>query len=287
MSKVLHSLKPNFYSYIGIELWAATLEQLIKGDYSGPPVGSDKEILLQIARAVNYLSDRGLVIRNISPENILISKTDGRDPPRIKLVDFSASRKLLSGQNELANSGTLQGNSWTAPELIHQENYTPAVDVFSAGCVFAYLLSRGQHPFGPFSSQTFNAVTGHICIPPEIKDQTAIDLITNMCKAQPEERMTIKEVLIHPYFWDEQKSMKFIDAVVGLVEPEWAVKGPVYETLNSVKDEIFQGYWTNQLTEHVKHNIFRGKAPMKDRDEEKTSLFHLLKSFRNKVTLIY
>ena len=101
MSKVLHSINPNFHSYIGIELWVATLEQLIKGDYSGPPVGSDKEILLQIARAVNYLSDRGVANRNISPENILISKTDGRDPRRIKLVDFSVSRKLLSVRTNL------------------------------------------------------------------------------------------------------------------------------------------------------------------------------------------
>jgi serine/threonine-protein kinase/endoribonuclease IRE1 len=284
MSEVLHSPTFNFYSYIGMELWVATLEQLINGDYSGPPVGSDKEILLQIARAVNYLSDRGLVNRNIRPENILISEKDGNDPPRIKLVDFSVSRKLKSGQSELENSGQLQKNGWAAPELIDGERYEPAVDVFSAGCVFAYLLSRGRHPFGPFPSQVFNAVNGILCIPPEITDQTAIDLITNMCKTKPEERINIKEVLIHPYFWDEQKCMKFIDAVVGLIEPEWAVKGPLYETLNSVKDDIFRGYWTDRLTEHVKHNIFRGKAPMKDRDEEKTSLFHLLKSIRNKVT---
>jgi len=81
-----------------MELCSATLDQLIKGQYKGLPVGTDKDIMKQIARAVDYLTGRGLVKRNINPDTILISHPDGRDPPRIKLVDFSTSRKMEMGE---------------------------------------------------------------------------------------------------------------------------------------------------------------------------------------------
>ena len=40
-----------------MELCCATLEKLTKGQYDGPPIGTDKEILLQVAKAVEYLAD--------------------------------------------------------------------------------------------------------------------------------------------------------------------------------------------------------------------------------------
>ena len=49
-----------------MELCRATLEQLIKGQYDGPPIGTDKEILLLVAKAVEYLADKGIVLRNIN-----------------------------------------------------------------------------------------------------------------------------------------------------------------------------------------------------------------------------
>jgi serine/threonine-protein kinase/endoribonuclease IRE1 len=201
-----------------MELCSATLDQLIKGQYKGPPVGTDKDILKQIARAVDYLTGRGLVNRKINPHNILISRPDGTDPPRIKLVDFSVSRKLKSEEFENSGKSSLQ-NEWTAPELIRKEKtYTAAVDVFSAGCVFAYFLSRGRHPFGEPINQVINIISGKILRLPETSDFAAIDLIQKMLKTDPAERITIKQVLAHPYFWDEERSLTFLQVSCKLLE---------------------------------------------------------------------
>ena len=38
---------------------------------------------------------------------------------------------------------------WIAPEMMTgQSSNTCAVDIFSLGCVFHYVMSRGAHPFG-------------------------------------------------------------------------------------------------------------------------------------------
>lgn len=37
---------------------------------------------------------------------------------------------------------------------------TAAVDVFSAGCVFYYVISRGQHPFGDTLRRQVNILSG-------------------------------------------------------------------------------------------------------------------------------
>ena len=266
-----------------MELCSATLDQLIKGQYKGPPVGTDKDILKQIARAVDYLTGRGLVNRKISPHTILISHPDGKDPPRIKLVDFSLSRKSENEELELSGKSTLQ-NEWTAPELLREEKtYTAAVDVFSAGCVFAYFLSRGKHPFGEPIHQVYNIFYANILRLPETSDFTAIDLIQKMLKTNPAERITIKQVLAHPYFWDEERSLTFLQVSCKLLETQSAPNNPLMEALEAGKEQIFAGQWPNHLTASVKEDFFTGMLRMKNKKEVKTSVFYLLKAIRNKV----
>lgn len=36
---------------------------------------------------------------------------------------------------------------WFAPEVCRQQRKTKAVDIFSAGCVIYFALTRGEHPF--------------------------------------------------------------------------------------------------------------------------------------------
>jgi serine/threonine protein kinase len=104
-------------------------EGKVRGKYEGPPVGSDKEILFQIARGTEYLTEKGLVNRNINPDTILISLPDGNIPPKIKLVDFIFSRKLDKDVRALAMSEVYKKcglNEWCASELWREETSTAA-----------------------------------------------------------------------------------------------------------------------------------------------------------------
>jgi serine/threonine-protein kinase/endoribonuclease IRE1 len=37
---------------------------------------------------------------------------------------------------------------WQPPELVTGRRLTKMVDVFSAGCVVHFVLTKGEHPFG-------------------------------------------------------------------------------------------------------------------------------------------
>jgi serine/threonine-protein kinase/endoribonuclease IRE1 len=156
--------------------------------------------------------------------------------------------------------------------------------VFSTGCVFAYFLSRGRHPFGQPIHQLINIISDKIVMLPETSDFPAIDLIQKMLKTNPAERITIKQVLAHPYFWDEERSLTFLQVSCKLLEAQSAPNNPLMEALEAGKEQIFAGQWPNHLTAAVKEDFFTGKFRMKDKKEVKTSVFYLLKALRNKVS---
>ena len=78
-----------------MELCAGTLYDVIKGVYEGPPIGSRREVLRQIALGLKYLHEKDIVHGNIKPHNILFSVSSDREAPvMIKLTLLSSIRQL-------------------------------------------------------------------------------------------------------------------------------------------------------------------------------------------------
>ena len=65
----------------------------------------------------------------------------------VKLSDMGLARKLGKGQSSYTASvgGTV---GWQAPELYSGGRISKAVDMFSLGCIFYFVLTKGKHPFG-------------------------------------------------------------------------------------------------------------------------------------------
>ena len=92
-----------------MELCAGTLYDVIEGEYGGPPIGSKREVLHQIASGLEYLHGKDIVHRDIKPHNILISiPISDREVPLIKLADFGLSRQR-KGSNSTNNVLTSTG----------------------------------------------------------------------------------------------------------------------------------------------------------------------------------
>jgi len=101
------------------------------------------ELLVKIARTVQFAHERGILHRDIKPGNILL---DRHGEPH--LTDFGLAR-LIEQESTVTNSFDVLGTpSYMSPEQAagRAKELTAAADVYSLGAVF-YQMLTGQPPF--------------------------------------------------------------------------------------------------------------------------------------------
>jgi len=88
----------------------------------------------QMLRSLAYIHAIGICHRDIKPQNILVNTQNHI----IKLCDFGSAKKLIKGE---PNISYICSRYYRAPELIFGcTDYTPAIDIWSIGCVIAELI---------------------------------------------------------------------------------------------------------------------------------------------------
>ncbi|XP_056886971.1 MAP kinase-activated protein kinase 2-like isoform X2 [Takifugu flavidus] len=160
------------------------------------------EIMHDIGTAIEYLHRMDIAHRDVKPENLLYTTKESN--ATLKLTDFGFAKETT-----LLNS--LQTPCYTpyyvAPEVLGPEKYDKSCDMWSLG-VIMYILLCG---FPPFYSNTGQAISpgmkqrirmGQYEFPnPEWADvsQEAKQLIVQLLKTDPSERMTIAQFMNHPW----------------------------------------------------------------------------------------
>ncbi|HEY7147807.1 MAG TPA: protein kinase, partial [Gaiellaceae bacterium] len=123
------------------------------------PLDPDEAIrlALQVARALSFAHERGLVHRDVKPQNVLLN-----DDGQAKVTDFGIARSL--DVHGVTQTGTVLGTSdYIAPEQARGQKVDPKTDIYSLGAVL-YELLTGEVPY---AGDNFVAVAmRHVNEPP-------------------------------------------------------------------------------------------------------------------------
>ncbi|XP_063674284.1 SNF-related serine/threonine-protein kinase-like isoform X12 [Bolinopsis microptera] len=152
-----------------------------------------REYFGQIIRAIAYCHHLHIVHRDLKPENIIFNE----DYSVLKLTDFGFSNEFSPGEKLMTYCGSWK---YSAPEILLQEEYDPpAVDVWSLG-VMLFQMVAGRLPFSEVNqSETLTKIMdGSYEMPDEISDDLK-DLLSRMIVVDPKDRITVDEVLAHPW----------------------------------------------------------------------------------------
>lgn len=102
------------------------------------PEDSATYVLKSVLKALEYMHSEGVIHRDIKPANILVS-----GDCTVKVADFGVSAQLTA--SVAARNTTVGTPYWMAPEVICQNLYGPAADIWSLGIV-AFELVTGVIP---------------------------------------------------------------------------------------------------------------------------------------------
>ncbi|HKZ86101.1 MAG TPA: bifunctional serine/threonine-protein kinase/formylglycine-generating enzyme family protein [Anaerolineae bacterium] len=133
--------------FIGMEyLPGRSLKELLSAE-GALPLERAQPILEQIAEALDYAHEQGVVHRDIKPANVMVEDTPRGK--RVTLLDFGLV-KALQTSTALTSHGTLLGSpEYMAPEQADPNRASeigPAADRYALGIV-AYQMLTGRVPF--------------------------------------------------------------------------------------------------------------------------------------------
>ena len=132
------------------------------------PFAEIRSIFGAVLDAVGHGHDRGVVHRDLKPDNILV--TDDLSP---RVVDFGIA-KILEGTTYTMTGALLGTCRYMSPEQVqHPERADPRSDVYSLG-VTLYQLSTGVVPFE--SSSHFTVMMAHVHQAPRPPSELRDDL---------------------------------------------------------------------------------------------------------------
>lgn len=286
------------FLYIALELCPGTLEDMVRASHQFSVMYDPLDAVRQVTLGLQHLHNLQIVHRDIKPQNILVAlpsgKTRNRKPAfetlgvRYLISDFGLCRKLEGEQSSFLPTfeDSVAGTAgWAAPEISNKNSQqssrlTRAVDIFSMGCLYYYVLSGGKHPFGDAHMRQVNIQTRVL---PVLKlgglvNQEALDLIPQMLDVDPHKRPNTMQILKHPLFWTDQLKLDFLVKVSDRLEHDSREEhSGLIDRLEINAHKVVGNDWHTRFPKPFLENLGKYRRYHGDR------ILDLLRALRNKL----
>lgn len=134
-------------------------------------------IAVAAASGLHYAHQRGILHRDVKPQNLMFSATDV-----LKVADFGIAKMLEGSFTQATMQGSAMGTpDYMAPEQVLGRAVTPATDVYALGTLLYEMLS-GQPTF-PRGSDALAALYQHVHEDPQPLREVAPDVPAGIAAA--------------------------------------------------------------------------------------------------------
>ncbi|XP_006824841.1 MAPK/MAK/MRK overlapping kinase-like [Saccoglossus kowalevskii] len=275
------------------ELMDMNIYELIRGRRHYLPEQKIKNYMYQLLKSVDHMHRNGIFHRDVKPENILIKDEV------LKLADFGSCRSVYSKPPYTEYIST---RWYRAPEcLLTDGYYSYKMDLWSVGCVIFEVMSL--HPLFPGSNEVDQIAKIHDIM--GTPDNTVLnklrnknrgmnfnfpqksgsgierllphaskecmDLIYQLCTYDPDERISAKQAIRHPYFKDLRDAEKRVQAMAKLPSK---VDESNKDRPNSANTDIPKSHMSKDLPLNARHRRRRRQKKLSDVDNvQHSSLF--------------
>ncbi|KAE8198274.1 hypothetical protein A4X06_0g2201 [Tilletia controversa] len=197
----------------------------IHGDRGALDPNTTRVFMFQLLKGIAFCHENRVLHRDLKPQNLLINKRG-----ELKLGDFGLARAFGIPVNTFSNEVVTLW--YRAPDvLLGSRTYSTSIDVWSAGCIMAEMISGVPLFRGRDNNDQLNQILRFLGTPdeatiqrlmrdspdvqprqfprmPKVPFQTiypkahplAIDLLEKLLRFDPSERISADEALRHPYF---------------------------------------------------------------------------------------
>ncbi|XP_071838998.1 peripheral plasma membrane protein CASK-like isoform X1 [Apostichopus japonicus] len=206
----------------------------------------------QIVEALRYCHDNDIIHRDIKPHCVLLATKENSAP--VKLGGFGIAMQLP--ESGMVAGGRIGTPHFMAPEVVKREPYGKPVDIWGCG-VMLYILLSGSLPFFGTKDRLFDMICkGRYSMKPRQWDNLsdhAKDLVRKMLRVDPKERLTVEEVLSHPWLRERDRTAPKIHLHETVEElkkfnARRKLKGAV---LAAVASHKFTSFYSDPNTKHI------------------------------------
>ena len=211
VNSVRHPNIVDIYDFIELERpkRVAYVMELVSGQSLGTILKARRltvkqavNVTLQLADALRAVHQRGVVHRDLKPDNVLVNgDLDGdlAEVPSIKVLDFGIAKSSAASVDHRTVTGAILGTpSYMAPEQVAGHDVSAATDIYAIGEIF-YEMVSGRRLFQgdriQMMTQKLGGTAPSIDLPDDLEGQEVVRALIDQClKVQPDERPTIVDV---------------------------------------------------------------------------------------------